>query len=264
MTDHRRPHLPLVFFFLLVLFPVRPAGAAAATPFARGERLAYRISWAFIPAGEAVLAVAPDRPPGGGWHFVMTARTLPAIDLLYRYRERIDSYVTAGLTASIEYRKVQESSHPRDIVVRFDTGEQLARYSNYGQASEPIPIKPGTIDPLAAFYHIRSQPLPAGATLTRWVTDGRELSLGRARVVGREALTVQGVTYQTVVIEPDLEKVSGVFEKKEGAGMTLWITDDVRRLLVKMESKVRVGSFVAELVPEESVIPRADGRGPDL
>ena len=139
--------------------------------------------------------------------------------------------------------------------MQFDWDKGVARYANYGEAIPPIPIQPGTLDPLAALYYIRTQALSGGFNLEQWVTDGRKLSRGKARFIQKETISIQGKTYQTIKIEPDLQDVGGVFEKSPGAKMFIWLTDDDRKILVKLKSKVVVGSFVAELLEGESVFP---------
>lgn len=250
------------------LLPGRPAQAAGpqagGTPFHKGERLSYQVLWSFIPAARVSLEVVSDEAAvkGAAYHFVMNAKTLPVVDLIYKYQERIDSYVAADLQHSLLYKKLKGGSHPRDVAVHFDWDTGVARYVNFGKAIDPIPIQPSTLDPLAAFYYIRAQGLTDQIDLERWVTDGKKLSKGRARFVGKEALSIRGKTYQTIKVEPDLRDVKGVFEKSPGATMFIWLTDDERKLLVKLKSKVVVGSFVAELIEEESVIPASDGSLP--
>ena len=263
-------------FWALLLYGSAHA-EPAAIPFQQGERLSFQIFWSFIPAAHVSLEVVPveqglneapaqpqpglnsasaeDGASGAAYHFILTARTLPVVDLIYKYRERIDSYVAGNVQHSLLYKKVQESSHPRDIVVQFDWDKGVARYANYGKASPSIAIQPGTVDPLAALYYIRTQALNGEFNLEQWVTDGKKLSRGKARFIQKETLSIQGKTYQTIKIEPDLQDVGGVFEKSPGAEMFIWVTDDDRKILVKLKSKVVVGSFVAELLEEESVIP---------
>ena len=231
------------------------AATSLALPFQAGERLTFQISWGIIPAARVTLEVADPGEEGGGeaaYHFILNAHTLPVIAWLYPYQERIDSLAAAGVERSLLYKKVQESRHPRDQVVRFDWQQGLARLTNYGSPAEPIALQPGTLDPLAALYYIRAQSLGGEFNLEQWVTDGKKLSRGRARFIQRESLSIGGKTYQTVKIEPDMRDVSGVFEKSPGAKMFIWLTDDERKLLVKLQSKVVVGSFVAELLADES------------
>ena len=75
--------------------------------------------------------------------------------------------------------------------------------------------------------------------------------MGILRVIGKETVNVPAGTFETLVLEPDLKNVEGVFSKKQRAKIRLWITDDEHRLLVQMKSAAIVGSFVAELVTAE-------------
>lgn len=254
-------HVPLILFHVLALLLLSVLkGIAQEPPFLHGEKLSYRISWSFIPAGRATLEVVrakEDSPAGSKYHFIMTAHTLPAIALIYPFQERVDSYVTEGIRHSLMYKKLQESGHPRDIVVRFDRELGTAQYSNFGRTEDPISVPPETLDPLSSLYYIRTQQLSNRFPIERPVTDGKKVSLGKAKFIKKEPLTLHGKTYQTIKIEPDLRDVKGVFEKSPGASMYIWLTDDNRKLLVKLKSKVRVGSFIAELIEEESVIPGA-------
>lgn len=252
-------------------------GAQATTllpPFHEGERLSFQIYWSFIPAAHVTLEVIPvfkgelgkieqgehvppdkDAVHGAAYHFILSAKTLPVVDLIYKYRERVDSYVAASIQHTLLYKKAQESRHPRDIVVLFDWQKGVAQYTNYSAAIDPIPIQPGTLDPLAALYYIRTQMLDDNFSLEQWVTDGKKLSRGKATFVQKEILSMQGKTYRAIKIEPDLRDVKGVFEKSPGAKLYIWLTDDERKLLLKVKSKVAVGSFVAELLEDKSVLP---------
>jgi hypothetical protein len=64
------------------------------------------------------------------------------------------------------------------------------------------------------------------------------------RVVRRENVEVPAGTFRCLVVEP-LLKSAGLF-KQEGS-LTIWLTDDARRMPVLMKSKVAVGSIAAEL-----------------
>ena len=64
---------------------------------------------------------------------------------------------------------------------------------------------------------------------------------------------MKGTDYNAFLIEPDLKDVGGVFEKSKDAKIKIWVTADHRRIPVRFESKVVVGSFVAELVAAEGL-----------
>ena len=85
------------------------------------------------------------------------------------------------------------------------------------------------------------------------VTDGKKCVTGKAKIIERETVTLaQGGIYDTYLVEPELKHIGGVFEKSKKAKLQIWVTADSRRIPVRIKSKVRVGSFVAELISAET------------
>ncbi|WP_124331150.1 DUF3108 domain-containing protein [Desulfonema ishimotonii] len=225
--------------------------AAESRPFYPGETLKYKLRWEFVAAGEATLKILPYKMVSGesACHFVMTAQTNAFVDAFYKVRDRIDAYADRGMTRSLLYRKNQkEGRHKRDITVRFDWQNRKAQYTNSGKAKPPVALMPGTFDPLSAFYFTRMADLRENAVIERPVTDGKKTITGKVRVLRRETITVTGGTFDTYLLEPDIEAVGGVFEKSRDARLHVWVTADHRRIPVRVKSKVAVGSFVGELV----------------
>jgi hypothetical protein len=64
------------------------------------------------------------------------------------------------------------------------------------------------------------------------------------KVIGKEKVTVPAGTFDCFVIEPIME-AGGLF--KNSGKLTIWITDDNRRIPVLMKSKIPVGSIDAVL-----------------
>lgn len=223
-------------------------------PFSPGEKLTFQVRWAFIPAGEAVLQVFPIETMNGRkvYHFALSARSYPVIDLIYKVRDRIDAYTDEKLTHSILYKETKEGKRKRKVVVSFNWEKGEAQRSNFGEKRAPIPVKPGTFDPLSVYYALRLHDLKENMEIEKPLTDGKKWILGRARVVKREKVTVLSGTYDTYLVEPTLEHIGGVFKKSKDAKLQIWVTADARRIPVKIKSKVAVGSFVGELLSVEN------------
>jgi hypothetical protein len=254
------------FFYIfasLILFGVFTGNLPAAEPEAKidlpflpGEKLTFRLKWGFIPAGEAVLEVLPVKILNGirSYHFVLTAKTTAFVDIFYKVRNRIESYTDRGMTHSIHFRqKKHEGKTRRDIIVEFDWDKNQAHYSNFGKKREPVSILPGSFDPLSVFYYARLLELKENAEIKCPVTDGKKSIVGIAKVIKREKVTISDKTYDTFLMEPELEHVGGVFEKSKDARIRVWVTADRRKIPVKIKSKVAVGSFVGELVAAEGL-----------
>jgi len=186
-------------------------------------------------------------------HFVMTAKTYPFIDVFYKVRDRIDSYTDVGMTHSILYKEQKRGRRKKDVAVNINWKKREARYSKNGKTRRLISILPGSFDPLSVFYAFRIHKLKKGLVIKVPVTDGKKCVKGTARVIKREKINVNGRTYDTYLVEPDLEHIGGVFEKSKNAKLQIWVTADKRRIPVKIKSKVIVGSFVGELISAEGI-----------
>lgn len=232
--------------------------------FAPGEKLTFKLKWGIIPAGSASLSVGPMAMVNGmpSYHFVMQARTSAFIDTIYRYRSRVDAFADQQLTRSLRYHKKTELGvKTREDMVHFDWEMNEVRFNrtkNYpGEKPQirteqrRIPLLPGTFDPLSVFYFTRQLDVGPGAPIERPVSDGRKVVVATAMILKREKIRVNGVDYDTHLVEPDLKHVGGVFEKSKDAKILLWVTADERRIPVKIKSKVAVGYFTGELVSAE-------------
>ncbi|MBW2466523.1 MAG: DUF3108 domain-containing protein [Deltaproteobacteria bacterium] len=244
----------LISFFIASAIFCSVSSAENYFPFQPGEKMHFVLKYGVIPAGEATLEVREMNEMQGieAYHFVLTARSNPFVDMFFKVRDRIDSYADAAMNHSLYYRKDQnEGKTRRDIRVNFDWDEKQSTYVNFDTEPKVISLLPRTFDPLAIFYYSRLLDLEKEKIFEHPVTDGEKNMMGVLRVIGRETISVPAGTYETLVLEPDLKKVDGVFFKDERAKIKIWLSDDERRLLVKMKSRVKVGSFVAELVTVE-------------
>jgi hypothetical protein len=224
-------------------------------PFAAGEKLIFSLKWSFVPVGQAVLEVAPMTTVAGvsANHFIMHAKTNNFADVFYKVRDRVEGYTDRKMTHSVLYKKKQrEGQTKRDVVVRFDWKKKEVHYSTLTEKSTPVPVLDGTFDPLSAFYYARLYDPEKYSVIKRPITDGKKCVMGKIEVVGREKIEVNGIIYDTYLVMPELKHVGGVFKKSKNAKIWLWITADHRRILVKIKSKVIVGSFVGELTAIES------------
>jgi hypothetical protein len=247
---------PLLLTFLVLSGSGPCLGADSLStegaPFRPGEKLSYDLYWELIHAGSAELEVSAVEEYEGAsaYQFVLTVRTNSVIDRFYKVRDRLESFTDRPMRRSLLYRKKQqEGKHRRDIVVTFNWDRFQAEYSNFGKKEKPVAVVEGTFDPLSVLYAYRLMPLREQAVVEVPVSDGKKAVMGKVRVTGREKIRVKDRDYHTWVLEPDLKDLGGVFRKSKGAKVRIWVTDDERRVPVKLTSKVVVGNFVAELTP---------------
>ena len=223
-------------------------------PFQPGEKLTYKGTWGIIPAGELTLEVLPKETINGveTYHFVMITKTSAVVDLIYKIRERQDSYVDTGMTHSIFYKKKTESEHPRDESINFNWEKLEATYTNFGHSKLPIRVVSGTFDPLALFYALRLRNLKENSEIHIPVTDGNNVSIEVMVNIGkRDVIEVEGKMYDTIEITPNMEmldKLNKVVKKSDHPRLKVWVTADEKKIPIKIRTKVGIISFDFDLV----------------
>lgn len=211
-------------------------------PFGEGEYLLFAIQYGLIHAGDATLEVRSDAELNGrqAYHLVSTARTNKTFDMIYKVRDRHESFMDKEFLYSLRFEKhIREGKFRRDKEVDFDQANHLAIYPD-----RQVGIPPNTQDFISALYYVRTFPLEPGQAV--WManhSDGKNYPIF-IKALRRERIKVQAGEFDCLVIEPVLE-TSAIFENK--GKLTIWLTDDNVRMPVLMRSKVVVGSFEAVL-----------------
>ncbi|HEJ83922.1 MAG TPA: DUF3108 domain-containing protein, partial [Desulfobacteraceae bacterium] len=165
-----------IFLFFIMGKPDTLPAKEDEFPFRPGEKMVFEVKWAFIPAGEGVLEVMPVENYNGtpSYHFVFTARTNEFVDLIYKVRDRVDSYVDTGMTHSIRYEKRHQGRSRKEATVSFDWEKNQARYRLFDQKSEAIAVEPGSFDPLSVFFAFRLYDPHTLKEVCIPVTDGKK------------------------------------------------------------------------------------------
>jgi hypothetical protein len=230
---------------LLMLVCLAPAATAAGRV---PERLDYELSWMGIPVGTASQEITER---GTARRITSSARSNAWLSSFYPVEDTTESILEKSGTAypgeSRIFRMVfREGSRVRSREIIFSPEEKQAVFRDRISGERlTVPIAGQVFDIYAAFFSIRTRKLEPGRTLIVNVLDGRHQRSLEVRVLGRETVKTPAGTFSTIVIEPRVAP-EGIFENKYG--VTLWLSDDERRIPVKARTGVRVGSVTALLV----------------
>jgi hypothetical protein len=231
------------------------AGPEPRLPFAPGEELNFAVKYGMVRGGDARLAVESvemvDREPA--YRLVSSARSTRFFSTFFEVNDRVVSLWSVKQRVPLVFeKKIHEGNYRKDVSVRFDHREHVARYGD----GKVLDIDPGAQDVLSAFYYVRSHELVPGRSIeVPNHSDGKNYPL-TVKVLRREKVQVPAGEFSCIVVEP-LLKTAGLF-KQEGR-LTIWLTDDARKMPVLMKSKVAVGSIVAELESFRLGRPPASG-----
>jgi hypothetical protein len=233
-------------------------------PFGPGERVVMRITWAKLLAGRAWLSVAAP-VPGGPLQFELTARSQGFFAWLTRFRvdDRTVSRWDAQRRCSLGIEKrLREGRHARDQRIEIDPAAGVALAEDPRLAQERYEVGPCVQDVLSAFFSARAAGFAGdGAPPSVRTFDNGRLFDMRFEPVRREALDLPpplGRKVPTRVFEVRLVPEAGVFEQQ--GRLMLWVSDDERRIPVRLRAKAPVGWVSADLESYQTPdpVPGAD------
>jgi|OpeIllAssembly_1097287.scaffolds.fasta_scaffold09305_2 hypothetical protein len=210
------------------------------------EKLVYSLSWAGVPVGVATQEIVDA---GEVRQIVSTARSNDWLATFFPVDDRIESLLEKkgafpGRSRSIRIL-FKEGSRVRDREIAFDPATNRAHFFDRRKNEHlDIPLEAETFDIYSGFYYVRYQRLEPGTSVYINVLDSKTLHRIEVRVLRRERVKVPAGEFDTIVIEPMVKPV-GVFEGKRGA--YIWLSDDARRIPVKAQTRVTVGSVTAVL-----------------
>lgn len=220
-----------------------PDLSIARVPWRIGEYFQFSVDWSGINAGSALMQVQNWQWVDGHrtWRIVSKTESNSFVSKFYKVRDRVETSIDAESLYSRRFEKhLREGGYKYDSVVRFDQDERKARYDD----GNVLDVPPRVHDVLSAFYYVRTQPLPDGGTLSVPAHDNKKSYDLEIRVIRRERVEVPAGKFSCIVVEPIL-KSEGIFKSK--GQILVWLTDDERRLPVKVTSKVPIGSISISL-----------------
>jgi hypothetical protein len=213
--------------------------------FAEGERLVFDVGYSFITAGEAVMSIPKTDSVFGRsvYEIRFTVNSTKTFSWIYKVEDRYETFLDIqGVFPWHFTQKVREGSYSRDFSAWFD---QVKNIAYAGDKQYPIP--PYVHDAVSAFYFVRTLDYSKSRVGEKIMLQNffRDTTYSLAvKFLGRQRIDVDAGTFDCIIVEP-LMKEGGLF-KSEGR-VIIWLTDDERKIPVRVSTKVVVGSIDAEL-----------------
>jgi hypothetical protein len=225
--------------------------ATVKYPFKNGEYLHFEVNYGIMLAGYATIEVHEDTNFNGHDVFIFktTAKSRRAFDWIFKVRDWTKSYFDKKRVRTVRFEKeLREGSYEVDIGIDYDHENLKATYfrERKGKKNQTavIDIPENVKDPLSALFFVRTMDLKVGDEILIPATDNKKVYDIKVIVHKKEKVKVPAGKFSCIVVEPVMAD-GGVF-KKDGK-VLVWLTDDQKKMPVKMETKVYIGSIVAEL-----------------
>ena len=211
----------------------------AKVPFGPGERMEYDVKFGALRVGSAHMEVVGldnlrGRPT---WH---TAFWVQGGNFLYTVNDVYESWMDAETLSSLRFVQSLEEGG-KEIERKFEIYPERGIFI---QTSKKPPKEEKTVtqplDDGSFLYFIRTLPLVVGQTYSfdRYFRPDRNPV--RISVLRKERIEVPAGTFDAIVLQPMI-KTKGIFS--ENGHAEIWLSDDDRRIMLQLKSKLSFGSL---------------------
>jgi hypothetical protein len=241
---HLNKHV-ILLVFIFTFLPLPSYAASSNVP----EKFIYDLTWTGIKAGTASLELINN---GDKIKIISTAQSAKWVSVFYTVDDRVESILiktpSLPLTGQpANYRlKIREGRHRKDKEVIFNLSNSKAVYINHLEnEKKEFDVPAFVFDPISSFYYLRTLRLVVGKSVYVTIFDSKKVWNVEVQVLRREKVTLPIGTFDTIVIKP-LMKSEGIFYRK--GDIYIWLTDDIKHIPVKLQTKVAVGNITATLI----------------
>ena len=220
----------------------RVPGDPSRYPFGVGERFIYNAKLGFLTLGQGSVTVARRETYRDHDSFVFEFR-LAAGNQFYRLDDKLESWTGVDDLVSRRLRKTLNENgkvRVRDELIYPDSGfvREVGKERTQPTVAEPL-------DDAAFIYWVRLLPLEVGRTyrFDRYYRKDRNPIV--VKVLGREECELPGDRKATcLLLHPTIGSGNLMREKNDAR---LWLTDDDRRIPVRIRTKQAFGTIHLEL-----------------
>jgi hypothetical protein len=227
-----------------------------SAPFAVGEVLEYQGKFGFLTAGSATLSVLPSDTVRGvpSWKFSLISGIKINVGI-FKFENWTTLVSWTGLDDFMSRRftkRMEENGklHLEDYRIYPDSGF----FRRNADPTKPTSKEP--LDEIAFIYFMRSTPLELKRTYKYNRYYRSDVNPVTIEVVKRDEMTMpDGTKVKCLVLHPIVDEHNGMFSKTSNA--RLWLTDDARRIPVRIETTYNFGTVA--LVLKKITLPPGAG-----
>jgi hypothetical protein len=227
---------------------LKSESGSAAVPFFVGEELRFELRWMGLLAGNASMAVSSQVVRDGYdvYHIRSLAESSPFFSLFYYVRDLGETFVDVReLYPRYFHLDQREGSQVIQRTVAFDQQRGMAIYTKNRESPQKITVPLGVQDSLSSFYRLRTLPLRVGQSIhLKMFSNGKTYDV-EVQILRREKVEAYWGAVEALVVRPLMRFQEILRQKGE---VLIWVTDDDRRLPIRMTTAIKVGSIEATLI----------------
>lgn len=224
-------------------------------PYHIGEKVTLEMSFFGVSAGLMTLETREFKEVNGrkAYHFVMTGKSSTLFSQFYAVDDWSETFVDFETMTPFSYSlHVKESKQLREVRSYFDWEKMMGflwdkKVTKDGAEEKKYKwaIQKYVQNAFSAPFYLRSFVMEPGKKLAIRVGHEGKNMVVTGEVLRREVLNTEIGNIKTLVMKPKIE-IDGALQPV--GDIFFWFTDDDRRQFVRIESKIRIGTIVGQVV----------------
>ena len=222
----------------------------------KGEYMKFRIHYGFINAGYATLKLKETRIKGKEvFHAIGKGWTVGVSNFFYQIKDHYESYFTKDKVSPVKFkRRVDEGGYIIKRNLLFDSEEHKVYIDDLKKQTHDEMSVGDVQDMVSAFYYLRQYDLSSikpGDEIQVDLFFDNETFPFRVKFIKREIIDTDFGKIKTWRIQPLVQK-GRVFEGQDS--LTLWVSDDANKLLLRIKASLAVGSLKSDLIEVKGLV----------
>ena len=216
----------------------------ARSPFVKGEKFVFDVSWGPISAGYTILEARPDST---GDMFTISGKgmTNGFFSSMYKVRDVISASMDINGTYPFFFEQhLREGRYKADRWEMFDQNRNTV--FTHKKDADSVAVPPFVQNYFSMIYWVRSLVFSPGDSLSFDCFVDKKSHRLVLYCPNRDVVKVDAGTFNCLLVKPVLVGEGRVFTKKDE--ILLWLTDDDYKMPVMVKAKIKFGSITARLV----------------
>lgn len=225
-------------------------------PFWVGEEVVHDVHYFKVSAGELRMKVEPFSMVNGrkSYTFAIEIKTSSLFSRFYKVEDRVETLVDyEDLVPRVFQLHVKESGKVAESRMLFDTKTNKATFwekkvtkdDGEVEKKEEWDILPYSQNVYSAVFYMRNFKWEPGKEVSFRVANENENLVFSGKALKREVLNTRLGPIKAIKIQPQIV-LKGQF--KPIGDNFIWISDDEHRYILRIESKIKIGTLVSEVV----------------
>lgn len=207
------------------------------------ERMKFDIYWMGIYAGYAIMKVTGTEEE---IKIISEVHSAPFISNFYYVNDRAESVIFMGRPKSFQIKQIEGKYRGhKETQFNYEVGE--ITFINH--IKNKVTVHKGIdrlfMDVLTGFYFVRTQSIKPEQSVFVEIFDSDKFGTVEVKALKEEVIETEIMKeVNSIMIKPELA-TEGLFKRK--GDILIWLSNDERKIPLRVETKVSVGKVVAEL-----------------